>query len=119
MADVRPEAQAAVKAAITEKIRSQPLSHWQAVFAQTDVCVDPVLTRNEAVTNEHLVERGMITSVIDKEGNVIKQINSALRFRKEAHQADAGLGEDTNAVLAELGYDTKAIDVLRETKCVK
>jgi alpha-methylacyl-CoA racemase len=119
IADVRPKAQAAVKAAISEKIRYQPLSHWQAVFAQTDVCVEPVLTLNEAVTNEHFIERGMITSAIDKEGNVIKQINSALRFRKEVHQAGAGLGEDTTAVLAELGYDTEAIEVLRATKCVK
>jgi alpha-methylacyl-CoA racemase len=119
IADVRPEAQAAVKAAISEKIRSQPLSHWQAVFAQIDVCVEAVLTLNEAVTNEHFIQRGMITSAIDKEGNVIKQINSALRFGKEAHQAGARLGEDTTAVLAELGYDSEAIEVLRETKCVK
>lgn len=119
IADPRPEAQAAVKKAIADKIISQPMSHWQSVFAEIDVCVEPVLTLNEAATNEHFVERGMITSAIDKDGNVIKQINSALPFRKETHQAGARLGDDTTAVLTELGYDSDAIEFLRETKCVK
>jgi crotonobetainyl-CoA:carnitine CoA-transferase CaiB-like acyl-CoA transferase len=61
----------------------------------------------------------MITSAIDKDGNAIKQINSALPFRKESHQAGARLGDDTNSVLEDLGYDSDAIAALRETKCVK
>lgn len=33
---------------VADKFASQPLSHWQQVFADTDVCVTPVLTLEEA-----------------------------------------------------------------------
>lgn len=42
-----PDSRAAMKA-VAEKFASQPLSHWQQVFADTDVCVTPVLTLAEA-----------------------------------------------------------------------
>lgn len=42
-----PDSRAAMKT-VAEKFASQPLSHWQQVFADTDVCVTPVLTLEEA-----------------------------------------------------------------------
>ncbi|MGM8872306.1 CaiB/BaiF CoA transferase family protein [Psychrobacter sp. 2Y5] len=42
-----PESQKATKA-VAEKFASQPLSHWQQVFASADVCVTPVLSLEEA-----------------------------------------------------------------------
>jgi alpha-methylacyl-CoA racemase len=42
-----PDSRAAMKT-VAEKFASQPLSHWQQVFADTDVCVTPVLTLAEA-----------------------------------------------------------------------
>ncbi|OEY65980.1 CaiB/BaiF CoA transferase family protein [Marinobacter sp. X15-166B] len=119
LTDARPEAQGALRDAIAEKINAQPLAHWQAVFAGLDVCVEPVLTLNEAASHDHFVARGMITSATDTDGNAIKQINSALPFRKQSHQAGVGLGDDTTAVLAGLGYSSEAIAALREARCVK
>jgi crotonobetainyl-CoA:carnitine CoA-transferase CaiB-like acyl-CoA transferase len=119
VSDSRPESQKIVREKIADTIKSQPLSHWLAIFSEADVCVEPVLTLNEAVTNVHFIERGMITSAVDSDGFTIKQINSALPFRKEAHQAGADLGEHTTAILAQLGYDPNAIAALRETNCVK
>ena len=42
-----PDSRAAMKT-VADKFASQPLSHWQQVFADTDVCVTPVLTLAEA-----------------------------------------------------------------------
>ena len=42
-----PDSRAAMKR-VSEKFASQPLSHWQQVFTDTDVCVTPVLTLEEA-----------------------------------------------------------------------
>ena len=36
---------------VAQIFASQPLSHWQQVFADTDVCVTPVLTLEEAKTH--------------------------------------------------------------------
>jgi alpha-methylacyl-CoA racemase len=119
IADPRPESQRALREAITDKIKSQAMSHWQTVFAAIDVCVEPVLTLNEAAANEHFVARGMITTATDNDGNSIPQINSALPFRREMHQAGAQLGEHTTSALAEVGYDSDAIEALRSAKCIK
>ncbi len=119
IADPRPESQIALREAIADKIKSQAMSHWQTVFAAIDVCVEPVLTLNEAATNEHFVARGMITTAIDKDGNSITQINSALPFRREMHQAGAQLGEHTTSALTQVGYDSDSIEALRSAKCIK
>lgn len=119
IADPRPQAQQVLKQAIAEKIIMQSLAHWHAVFTELDVCVEPVLTVNEAANHEHFIERGMITSATDKNGNPLKQINSALPFRREKHQAGANLGDHTTEVLIQFGYDKGTINALYESKCVK
>lgn len=40
----KPEYQQELKAAIKQKTSEKHLSHWQEVFAETDSCVEPVLT---------------------------------------------------------------------------
>ncbi|WP_296404862.1 CaiB/BaiF CoA-transferase family protein [Psychrobacter sp.] len=42
-----PDSRAAMQT-VSDVIASQPLEHWQKVFADTDVCVTPVLTLSEA-----------------------------------------------------------------------
>jgi len=41
-----------VKAAIQEKIRSKILNEWQTIFDALDVCVEPVLHLDEALTSQ-------------------------------------------------------------------
>jgi alpha-methylacyl-CoA racemase len=53
----------------------------------------------------------MITEAKDAGGHFIKQINSALPFKREsAHHAGKHLGADTRAVLKKLGYSDDQID---------
>ncbi|MDO5769798.1 MAG: CaiB/BaiF CoA-transferase family protein [Psychrobacter sp.] len=59
-----PDSKAAAKT-VSETFASQPLSHWQEVFAKADVCVTPVLTLEEAKAHplfahqdEHLATSG-------------------------------------------------------------
>lgn len=103
---------------IAEKIGAQTFAHWQAVFADEDVCVEPVLTVSEASQHPHFVERGMIGSAVDEHGNRIKQFNSALPFKRSENLAGVSTGKDTADILATLGYSEDEISALKASKCV-
>lgn len=117
IADTRPEAQATLRKAIAEVICAKPSAHWQQVFANLDLCVEPLLTVNEACQNEHFQARNMLTEAEDGAGNRIPQVNSALPFdRTKPHRAGAVLGADTDSVLTRLGYSSDDIAAMREAK---
>ena len=116
IADQSLATQQQLKAAISDKIKTQPLSYWQEKFAKVDACVEPVLTMNEAFNHPHFVERGMITEAIDESGTVIKQINSALPFKDSNSQPyciGKPLGADTTRIMQSLGYSDEEIEVLQ------
>lgn len=58
-----PEDRQMVKHAIREKIKTQTLAAWNDVFSQLDVCVEPVLSLNEALNSKISKERGWIVHV--------------------------------------------------------
>ncbi|MFW6033891.1 MAG: CaiB/BaiF CoA transferase family protein [bacterium] len=75
---------------------SQPLAHWQEVFAGTDACVAPVLTLDEAPHHPHLAARGVFVEV---DGHV--QPAPAPRFSRTP-------AELTTPPAAEPGQHTRA-----------
>jgi len=119
IADQSLATQQQLKAAISDKIKTQSLSSWQEKFAKVDACVEPVLTMNEAFSHPHFVERGMITQAVDGNDNEIPQINSALPFqRQNTHRAGGKLGCNTLEVLRQLGYSDSYIKDLQESGCI-
>jgi crotonobetainyl-CoA:carnitine CoA-transferase CaiB-like acyl-CoA transferase len=119
LADQSHGMQQQLKAAISEKVKAHSLEHWQAAFAEVDACVEPVLTMNEAFKHPHFVARGMVTEASDEQGNPIKQINSALPFkRQKSHAAGKKLGADTQPILKTIGYTDEQIVELKEKQCI-
>jgi len=117
--DQSPAMQKQISEAISEKVGAQSLTHWQAEFAKIDACVEPVLTMNEAFKHPHFIERGMVTRAIGNNNSEIKQINTALPFkRQEAHKAGGKLGADTLSIMQSLGYSDEQISVLKENRCI-
>lgn len=49
-----------IKQQLTELLASKPLAHWRELFADTDICVTPVLSFAEALQNPQFTERGMV-----------------------------------------------------------
>lgn len=116
--DQNYENQQALKSAISEKVKSQPLAHWQAEFAKVDACVEPVLTMNEAFKHPHFVERGMVTEALDEAGTAIQQVNTSLPFKTQtAHKAAGKLGANTAEILHDLGYSDEQISKLKKNNC--
>ena len=95
------------KARIADIIRSRSLEDWTQVFAGTDACVTPVLTRQEAARHPHFAHRRVY-----QERDGVFWPNPAPRFgaAPAARPAAAGSG-DIGAVLAAAGAEKS---VLRE-----
>jgi len=94
--------------ALEKTFRSGTRSHWTEIFDGTDACVTPVLSLDEAATHPHNRARTVFTD---------DQPMPAPRFsRTPAAMAPepAPVGRDTDAVLAELGYDAEQIAALRD-----
>lgn len=88
-----------------------PRDHWAEVFASTDACVAPVLTLDEAARDAHMQARGVYVDV-----NGVRQAAVAPRLSGAPAlmpPPPTGAGAETEAVLAELGYDAAAIASLR------
>lgn len=96
---------------ISERFATRSRDEWVAVFSGTDACVTPVLSMSEAPQHPHNQERG---TFIDVGG--VTQPAPAPRFSRSAAAPPGtapAVGEHTDDVLVELGFDTATIQALR------
>lgn len=89
-----------LRSTIAARFASRTREEWAAVFEGTDACVSPVLSMTEAARHPHLAARGTyLTS-----GGVLQPAPAPRFSPGPRHVGRApGPGEDTLAVLAELG----------------
>lgn len=89
-ASMFPEDRALVKQAVADAIAAQPYAHWQQVFAQLDVCVEPVLSLKEAAESPLAAERGWVVEVPLTEGNAKtqKQLACPIKFSRSVARYD-------------------------------
>ena len=82
-------------------------------LADKGVCYAPVLNLQEAWQQDYLRERGMIETGADG----VERLGTPVRFRDEPGRPSdklANLGEDTDALLERLGYDSAARRALHD-----
>ncbi len=100
----------ACAALLTETFATKTRDEWAAVFAPLDACVAPVLTLSEAPGHAHNAARASFTRVGEA-------TLAAPAPRFAATPGATGplteIGADSNAVLAELGFDAAELDQLR------
>ena len=107
-----PENQRNFKQIIAKKISEKKLSEWEDIFSSEDVCVEPVLSFEDACSNDQLVSRQMITSVAHLDGTEEKQVGSAIKFSETKPRYDycgAELGYHTEETLRSLNYSDAEI----------
>lgn len=113
---LNPAEQATVKAAIGEVIAHKTLAEWEALFADLDVCVEPVLNVAETVLHPQTIARDLIVTVPKPDGSLQRQIGCPLKFSgSEAVYRSTGAraGEHVDEVLAEIGLADDDIAALR------
>jgi len=100
----------AMKRRLSEIFAAQPRRHWEALFADTDDCVWPVLTLGEAGDHPHNQARAAFVELAG-----IRQPAPAPRLSRTPARIQATpplLGEHTRETLRGLGLDDAEIDRL-------
>ena len=89
---------------------------WMALFAGT-VPAAPVLDISQALDNPFVTERGRIQEFSSSSGATFRTLAPPIHCPGEAPPArpGPGLGDDTQAIMDELGYDEKTRAKLRES----
>jgi crotonobetainyl-CoA:carnitine CoA-transferase CaiB-like acyl-CoA transferase len=90
-------------------LRTRTRDEWLAVFADADVCLTPVFTLHEALTDPHLAERGAVA----RAGGVthLAPLHPVVR-------PAPSLGADTDDVLEQSGINASERARLRANKVV-
>jgi crotonobetainyl-CoA:carnitine CoA-transferase CaiB-like acyl-CoA transferase len=98
-----PAHQAELKQALSRIIGKKPLAQWQAIFAERDACVEPVLTLCEAADHPQIQARDMVVNVPRADGTHQRQLGFPIKFSATPCQPryiGKALGSDSEDVLA-------------------
>jgi len=103
-------------AILDAEFQREPMAHWQELLAGY-VPVAPVYTLSDALDNPWLETIGMRDSVEHPDNSELQILANPLKFdgQRLPNRAAPLLGEDNDAILADLGYDETAIAGLRKS----
>ncbi len=105
-----------VRARLEALFASQPLAHWEALFAGSEACVSPCRTLQEAMAAQHTRARGLLQVQQHPVEGALATVAPPIRLVDTPASLDRApplTGADSAAVLRELGYDEAAVARLR------
>lgn len=111
----------AVKAQVAAIIKARTLAEWAEVFASVDACVSPVLRIDEVLDHPLTRARGMAVQTPLPGGDTAPYFAFPVKMSDYAFSLDRpppAVGEHSEAVLRELGYDQTAIESLKSSGAV-
>jgi len=112
----------ALEAEFSAVFETRPTDEWvEALAVEAGIPVGPINSVGEALSNPQTDARGVVGEVEHPAAGTIPTIEHPLNFRNAEsgfREAPPLLGEDTEAVLRELGYDDEAIAVLVEAGAI-
>lgn len=107
-----------LKVRVAGIIRQRSRAHWCELLEGSDVCFAPVLSLAEAPEHPHNRQRGLFVD-LPVDGKIHRQPAPAPRLSRtpaRAPRQGCKIGEDTDEVLASLGYDLEEISALRQAQ---
>jgi crotonobetainyl-CoA:carnitine CoA-transferase CaiB-like acyl-CoA transferase len=104
---------------LDEIFTAHPMAHWQALL-EGHVPVAPVYALDQALDNPWLDVIGMKQSVDHPDKPAMQVLASPIRINGERMPSRAApfLGQDSDAILAELGYGDDEIAAMRARKVI-
>ncbi len=121
-ASLRHRNREVLAATIESVTRTKPAAHWLAVLGEAGVPCAPIQDFGQVFNDPHLLARQYFWDAPHRKVGSVRQLGSPMRFSDAATRRDnAGplLGEDSAALLAELGYSGPEVRTLIETRVVK
>ncbi|MEM9602245.1 MAG: CaiB/BaiF CoA-transferase family protein [Pseudomonadota bacterium] len=106
----------ALETTLADTFAARSRAHWEAVFADGDACVAPVLTFSEARRHPHNRERSVWCEL-----DGVPQASPAPRFSRTpapVPTAPNAAGSNADAILIELGFSAEARCALTDTGAV-
>ena len=101
---------------------TKPTAHWLAVLGEAGVPCAPIQNFGQVFNDPHLLAREYFWDAPHAKAGSVRQLGSPMRFSQTPVRRDkAGplLGEDSAALLSELGYGAAEVDRLVEKRVVK
>ncbi|MFO1412690.1 MAG: CoA transferase [Burkholderiales bacterium] len=108
-----------INARINEKTREQPIAHWLDVLNAAGVPCGRVMSLPEVFSDPQIRHQEMRITIDHPRHGPMDVLGFPIKFTDEpcrVHRAPPDLGEDTDALLAELGYSAEAIAALHAKK---
>ena len=105
-----------VEATLRGLFRTRTRTDWVELLQQADVCVGPVLTLDEVVRDPQLRQRGLFAEVEHPKLGPVPQVAFPVQMSRTPGRVETpapALGEHTDQVLRDLGYDATAISAFR------
>ena len=119
----RLEHRAALKAEIEAALARRTAEAWWPLLTEAGVPAGPVYTVAQALTHPQIAQRGLLATFADAPGvgRDVRVLRTGIKLDGAAPSVDAPpptLGQHTDAILAELGYDEAQVRALRQEGAV-
>lgn len=104
-----------------EVLKTGKSTDWLDRLTKAQVPCAPVLTRNQVMHAPQVEALGLVVETMHHKAGKLRQTRPAARFSRtpsEIRRGGPGLGEDTSAILAEVGLSPAEVAVLRDAKIV-
>ncbi|CAG9179179.1 Acetyl-CoA:oxalate CoA-transferase [Cupriavidus laharis] len=103
-------------ALVQARIAGQPVAFWLEALRNAGVACAPIHTLDQALAHPQLAARGLVVESEHPRLGKVRNMGLPIRFQGEnrtAHRAPPLLGEHTEEVLRQVGYDADAIAALK------
>ncbi|HKI97345.1 MAG TPA: CaiB/BaiF CoA-transferase family protein [bacterium] len=116
-----PSAFDEIKAHFKAQFKTKTRTEWMEILSKVEICAAPVYDLREALDDPHNRARGMVVEVEHPQYGPVRQVGIGPKFSETPGQVRSlspRLGEQTDAVLAGLGYSADDIAALRADRIV-
>lgn len=110
-----------LSAIFDETFAAQPMAHWHDLFAELDVTFGEIRGPADVIADPQLTANEIVVPLAGGGSKLTSTISSPFKVHgveKVAAHAAPAIGQHTEQVLAELGFDASAISQLREAGAV-